>query len=139
MVANPSAPVGFGKANSSEFGLVAPRKGSVSLDVTATVGSWSTVRAIGEYYKDQSGHHFLRLRNVGTCSSGGSITTNTLTLGGTTPVVFKNVANYFQSVSGGNNTTAGVCKGYVNPGVGTIVLEHASATTATVCVRSHQS
>lgn len=121
--ASPSAPVGFGMANSNESGLVAPRKGQYDLTVTGT--NWTTVRAVGIYYQDQSGAHRLK------CNIFGSLSATALTFTGTVDgVTFKNVANYQQAISGalteaGVDTRA-VKSSYVNPNASTFYVESAS-------------
>jgi hypothetical protein len=93
VVAQASAPVGFGKASvEAGFGLMAPAKGQYALTVTGT--NWTTARAQGIYYQDQDGNHRLKLNLMGTLSSTASTFTGTIS-----GVTFKNLTNYFQAIT----------------------------------------
>lgn len=121
--AKASAPVGFGKSNSNEFGLVAPRKGQQALTVTSSV-AFTGYRAVGIYYQDQDGNHRLKFNIVGTVA-GGSRTGTTLTITG---VTFKNATSYFQAVTGVTDAVATAAN--VNPNAATLAIVHTAATTA---------
>ena len=99
--AKASSPVGFGKANSTEFGLVAPRRGQQALTVTGTttgtVASTSNIRSVGIYYQDQDGNHRFKFNIVHSVGNG----TYTGCSFSITGVTFKNTANFFQPVSCG--------------------------------------
>lgn len=125
--ARASSPVGFSRASpATGFGLVAPRRGQQSLTVTATAGSWSTVRAVGIYYQDQDGNHRLKFNIVGTCTSSAR-TSNTLTVSG---VTFKNVTTYLQAVSGFVDVAGGVVRAFANANASSIICDHSSLTTS---------
>ncbi len=123
----PSSPVGYGKANSTEFGLVAPRRGQQTLTVTSSLTGWVTTRAVGIYYQDQDGNHRLKFNIAGSFSST-TYTTSTTTISG---VTFKN--GNLQAVMG--FTTGGspgaMLQSYTNSNASTIVLLTASGTTIT--------
>jgi len=125
--AKASSPVGFGKSNSTEFGLVAPRRGQQTLTVTSSLTGWVTTRAVGIYYQDQDGNHRLKFNIAGSFSST-TYTTSTTTISG---VTFKN--GNLQAVMG--FTTGGspgaMLQSYTNSNASTIVLLTASGTTIT--------
>jgi hypothetical protein len=124
--AKASAPVGFGKADSSSFGLVAPRLGQYSLTVTGSVAGYASVRAVGVYYQDQDGNHRLKFNIVGTCTLG-TYTGNTFTITG---ITFKNVSSYFQAVTAfSHNTAGGSMQAFCTPNSNTIVLGHSSTAS----------
>jgi hypothetical protein len=123
--AKASSPVGYGKANSTEFGLVAPRRGQQSLTVTGT--GWSTTRAVGIYYQDQDGNHRLKFNIVGTVSAS----TRTFYTISITGVTFKNVANFFQPCSAMTTTAVGLSGCYTAPNTANVTAEHASGSTGT--------
>jgi hypothetical protein len=127
--AKASSPVGFGKSNSNEFGLVAPRKGQYSLTVTGT--NWTTTRAIGIYYQDQDGNHRLKFNVVGSISVG--VTSFTGTISG---VTFKNISGFTQAISaclGESGVAARVTlESYVNPNASTFVVATSSGNMTLV-------
>jgi hypothetical protein len=120
--AKASSPVGYGKSNSNEFGLVAPRRGQQSLTVTSSV-AFTSYRAVGIYYQDQDGNHRLKFNIVGAVA-GGARTGTTLTITG---VTFKNASGYNQSVAGHTDSAAVYAR--VTANANTITVAHASATT----------
>ncbi len=131
VVANPSSPVGYGKSNSNEFGLVAPRRGQQALTVTSTLPGWSTIRAVGVYYQDQDGNHRLKFNFTGSCAAGAR-TSGTWAITG---VTWKNVANFLQCVSGFSNGGGAAVGAYTTPPNGnSINLEHLSSTTTLYCI-----
>jgi hypothetical protein len=94
--------------------------------VTATAGSWVTVRAVGIYYQDQDGNHRLKFNIAGTCLSGVRAS-NTLTISG---VTFKNITTFLQAVHGIIDVIGVAPRAFVNPNTSTITIDHASATTS---------
>lgn len=115
---------GSGRALSTRDGLVAPRKGETALTVTGT--GWTTSRAVGIYYQDQDGNHRLK-GNISGAATSASRTLYTISISG---VVFKNITNFFQTVSamaGGasNIPSSGIC--LIN--TGNIQFDHSTFTT----------
>jgi hypothetical protein len=119
-----SQPVGFGKSNSNEFGLVAPRRGQYSLSTTCSLAGWSAIRAVGIYYQDQDGNHRLKFNINGTFTS----TTHTSSIVTIAGVTFKN--GIVQAVAGytGGASPGAVIQAYANSNDGTIRLLTASGT-----------
>ncbi len=120
-------PVGFGKANSLESGLVNPRKGQFGLTATSTAAGWATIRAQGIYYQDQDGNHRLKF-NVSGSFTSKTLTTDTLTLTG---VVFKNVTNFEQPVTAFNNGSLPNTYAATVTNTANVQYGAASSTTAT--------
>ena len=126
--AKASSPVGFGRANSTEFGLVAPRRGQQPLIVTSTQAGWTTTRAVGIYYQDQDGNHRLKFNISGSITSATFISaTQTIT-----GVTFKNVSGYAGACCGvlGGNTTI-TPNVFSSPNTGNVVMNSASAAGVT--------
>jgi hypothetical protein len=126
--ANPSAPVGQSRADSTQPGNVAPRKGQTALTVTGTPAGYATVRAVGIYYQDQDGNHRLKF-NISSTNTSATLGGTTFTITG---VLFKNISNYLQACSGmtAGNFSPGL-QVYAIPNTNTIGVAHASTTTIT--------
>jgi hypothetical protein len=124
--AKASSPVGFGKANSTEFGLVAPRRGQQTLTVTSSASGWSTVRAVGIYYQDQDGNHRLKFNLVGAFTAA-SLSGATITITG---VTFKNVGGFRQPISAYNSSASinYVASAFTLANTGNVTVAHATAT-----------
>lgn len=101
--AKASSPVGFGKADSTSFGLVGPRKGQQSLTVTSTISGWNTTRAVGVYYQDQDGNHRLKFNMRGQITSTNSAIAGYVTMSG---VTVKSTTNFFQAFNVSTNGSA---------------------------------
>lgn len=125
--ADTPAAVGFGKANSSETGLVAPRKGQTSLTVTGSMAGWSTVRAVGIYYQDQDGNHRMKFNLSGTYTGKTLNGGDTIAIAG---VTFKNLANFEQPCSSFNNGTNPGSYAFTSPGTGTVTVSAVNSTSS---------
>jgi hypothetical protein len=119
---NTSAPVGFGKADSSNSGFVNPRKGQTTLIISGT--GWSVTRAVGIYYQDQDGNHRLKFNIAGSCAATTAFT------GTITGVTFFNVTSFGQAISA-TIGEAGIAaratlNAYVSPNAGTFFVSSVS-------------
>jgi hypothetical protein len=124
--AKASSPVGYGKSNSNEFGLVAPRRGQQTLTVTSSASGWSTVRAVGIYYQDQDGNHRLKFNLFGAFTAA-SLSGATITITG---VTFKNVNGFRQPISAYNSSASinYVASAFTLANTGNVTVAHATAT-----------
>jgi len=75
----PSSPVGFGKADSTSFGLVAPRRGPLVVTsanqatyFSSLPSGFSMTRGVFIYYQDQDLNHRLKFNLVGSMTSATS-------------------------------------------------------------------
>jgi hypothetical protein len=123
--AKASAPVGFGKADSSSFGLVGPRRGQYSLTVTSSLSGFSTVRAVGIYYQDQDGNHRLKFNINGTFTSTTYTSSNTTVSG----VTFKNGPSQSISAMTGGSSPGSIIQAYANSNASTLTLLTTSGTS----------
>ncbi len=110
---------GAGLATSVKSGLVSAQTPQTALTVTGT--NWTTVRAVGVAYSDNNGVWRLKFNLAGSVTGAPSATTLTIT-----GVVFKNVANYFQTVTAFGDAAA---FGYVIPNTATVACQNVSGTT----------
>lgn len=114
--------VGVGPANSTDSGIIRPRKGQTALTFSSTPAGWSLIRANGLYYQDQDGNHRLKFEICATITSTSS---STATIIG---VTFKNTSGFNQPARAMTSvTTAYNC--YTGVNNGSVSLDTASAQT----------
>lgn len=121
--ANPSSPVGFGKANGNEWGLTPPMK-TTTLDLSGTGGYLSASAAVGVYYQDDAGNHHLRF-NINITLSSATRGSCSIVIAG---VTFKTTANG-QAFTGWADSSVTITQCYCASGSSGAVVLHTTGNT----------